>query len=257
VDATGGYLFDLNAGSKDLWTYQINPSTGALTRLSITSLVRTAAPTQLVMESSGRFLYVTSSGTQQIFGFLFNNSNGKLTALAGSPFSTGTSAGPFGLGIDREARWVFSSDGSANKLSQFTIGYATGQAGALRPASPAGIAAGTDTTAISVFDYSQSAFGKTYVFALNKSSNNLSAYGLNATTGAPSSLTKSPFAVGTAPTSLAADEWHGYVYVAGAQGIWAFSIQPATLLPVHGSPFADPHGPEALDVVTTAPVGLP
>ena len=257
VDATGGYLFDLNAGSKDLWTYQINPSTGALTRLSITSLVRTAAPAQLVMESSGRFLYVTSSGTRQIFGFLFNNSTGKLTAMAGSPFLTGTSAGPFGLGIDREARWVFSSDGAANKVSQFTIGYATGQAGTLRPASPASIAAGTDPTAISVFDLSQSAFGNTYVFALNKSSNNLSAYSLNATTGAPSSLTKSPFAVGTAPTSLAADAWHGYVYVAGAQGIWVFSIQPATLLPVHGSPFADPHSPAALDVVTTAPVGIP
>lgn len=257
ADATGGYLFAVNAGSKDLWTYQINPSTGTLTRLSITSLARTGSPTQLAIESSGRFLYVASSGTQQIFGFLFDNSNGKLTAMAGSPFSTGASDGPFGIGVDREARWVFSSDESGNKISQFSIGYATGQPGALRPASPSSIAAGTDPTVLSVFDFSQSAFGKTYVFALNKSSNNLSAYSLNATTGAPSPLTKSPFPVGTRPTSLAEDEWHGYVYVASAQGIWAFSIQPATLLPVHGSPFPDPHSPLALDVVTTAPVGLP
>lgn len=253
VDATGGYLFCINAGSDDLWTYSIYPSTGVLTKLSVTPLSPADSATQLAMDNSGRFLYVTNSGTQQIFGYIFNNSNGNLSPIAGSPFSTGASGGPFGVAIDALSQWAFSADGAANTVSQFAVGYTAGEAGALTPANPSRIAAGEDPTVISVFNFTTLPSGTSYLFTLNRTSNNLSAYSLTSK-GTLSALANSPFAVGTNPAGIGADVSDGYVYVASAAGISAFQVKSTTLLPVSGSPFPDPNNPQALDVIATAPV---
>ena len=253
VDTTGGYLFSFNAGSDELWTYSIHPSTGVLTKLSTTSLSLADAGTQMVMDNSGRFLYVANSRTQQIFGYIFNNSNGNLIPIAGSPFSTAASGGPFGVAIDPLGQWLFTSDGSANTVSQFAIGYMAGAAGALTPTTPGSFGAGGDPRTISVFNFTTLPAGTSYLFALNRASNNLSAYSFTSS-GTLSAMGNSPFAVGTNPTGMAADTWDGYVYVASTAGISAFQAKPTTLLPVSGSPFPDPNGIQALDVVATAPI---
>ena len=253
VDATGGYLFSLNLGSNDLWTYTIHPRTGALTRIAVTPLAPASSLSQLAMENSGRFLYVASSGTQQIFVFLFNNSNGKLTPIVGSPSSTGASGGPLGVALDREGRWLFSADGSANTVSQFGIQYTKGTAGLLSAASHSSISAGAVPNAISVFVSSQSA-GTTYVFASNQSSNNISAFSMGKNPGTLSPLAGSPYALGSMPTALASDQWDGFLYVASIAGIWALRVGPTGLVGVAGSPFLNSNNPRALDVVSTVPV---
>jgi phospholipase C len=253
VDATGGYLFSLNAGSDDLWTYTIHPATGALTKSAIASLAPAASVTQLAMENSGRFLYVTNSSTQQILGFVINNSTGNLTAIAGSPFSIGTSAGPTGLAIDREGRWLFTADSTANTVSQFAIQYTPGAAGTLKPTTPANITAEQGPALISVFNPARSPLASTSVFALNRSSNNISGYTIS-NSGTLSELTGSPYPVGTNPAALAADLWDGYLYVASADGIWAFNVTGTALRPVQGSPFPGANGAQAIDVVSTTPV---
>jgi phospholipase C/6-phosphogluconolactonase (cycloisomerase 2 family) len=249
VDVTGGYLFALNSGSNDLWTYTIDPSTGLLKEIATVPLAPAASPTRLAMESSGRFLYVASSATQQIFGFTFNNSNGKLTLVPESPFSTGASGGPFGLAIDRQGRWVFSSDDSANTISQFAISTTPQSAGALSPVTPPNIAADENPTEVSVFDSA----AHTYVFALTRSTDCMSAFSLDGTTGAPVPFPQCPCNL-ESPTGVVSDDWDGYLYVASAGGIWAFKIGQASLLSVQGSPFPDSNNPQALDVVTAGPV---
>jgi phospholipase C/6-phosphogluconolactonase (cycloisomerase 2 family) len=253
VDTTGGYLFCANAGSDELWTYLIHPSTGVLTKLSTRSWSPADSATQLAMDNSGRFLYLANSGTQQIFGYIFNSSNGNLSPMAGSPFSTGASGGPFGVAIDPLSQWAFSADGAANTVSQFAVGYTAGEAGALTPANPSSIPAGEDPTVISVSNFTSLPSGTSYLFALNRTSNNLSAYSVTGS-GTLSALANSPFAVGTNPAGIGADAWDGYVYVASAAGISAFQVKSTTLLPVSGSPFPDPNNPQALDVIATAPV---
>jgi hypothetical protein len=47
---------------------------------------------------------------------------------------------------------------------------------------------------------------------------------------------------------------NGYLYVSTTAGIWAFRIEQTVPGPVTGSPFPDSNGPQALDVVATAPV---
>ena len=124
-----------------------------LTKLAASSLSPADAATQLAMDNSGRFLYVANSATQQIYGYIFNNSNGNLSPMAGSPFSTGASGGPFGVAIDPLGEWLFSSDGTANTVSSFAISYAAGLAGALSPANPTGAPAGEEPEVISVSNF--------------------------------------------------------------------------------------------------------
>jgi len=250
VDSTGGYLFSLNSQSCDLWTYVIRPTSGVLTKLKVTPLASTDSPTQLVVDNSGRFLYVASSASQQIVGFIFNNSNGNLTSMAGSPFSTGASAGPIALATDREGRWLFSSDDTANTISQFSIQYAPGNAGT---PSRATVSMGQSPGAMTFFNSARSAFGNGKVFAINRASHNLAAFSV-ASSGTISPLTNSPYAAGTNPSVLGADQWDGYLYIAGTDGIWAFKIGQTILTAVKGSPFAGPNLPQAMDIIYANPV---
>ncbi len=250
VDATGGYLFSLNSQSGDLWTYVIHPSSGVLTKVAVTTLAGVASPSHLTMENSGRFLYVASSASQQILGFIFNNSNGTLIPMVGSPFSTGASSGPLALATDREGRWLFSSDDTANTISQFTIQYTPGSAGV--PAF-AGVSTGVAPGAITVFNSARSAFGDGHVFAINRAAQNISAFNV-ASTGIVTPMTNSPYTAGTNPLVLAADQWDGYLYVAGSDGIWALKVAQTSLSSVKGSPFPGPAIPQAVDIIHATPV---
>jgi hypothetical protein len=209
--------------------------------------------TRLAMDNSGRFLYAANAQTKQIFGYIFNNSNGNLSPIAGSPFATAASGGPFGVAIDPLNQWLFSSDGAANTVSQFTISLTAGLVGALTPASPTSVPAGEDPRVILVSNFTSLPTGTSYLFALNRASNDISAYSFTGS-GALSALKNSPFAVGGSPASMGADTWDGYVYVASTAGISAFQAKTTTLLQVSGSPFPDPGNPQALDVIATAPV---
>lgn len=253
VDTTGGYLFNINSGSNELWAYSIHPITGALTKISVIPLAGTS-PTQLVMDNSGRFLYLASSGSGQIYGFIFDNSNGKLISMYGSPYLTGASGGPFGLTVDYENRWVFSSDESANSVSRFNISYAAGSPGALIPASPSSIVAGLNPGVILVSTFSTLGYGMNFLFALNRSSNNLSAYTFTSNSPTPAPMTNAPFTVGERPTAMAVNASGGYVYVTSAGRISAFRVAQTSLVALKDSPFPGPSAPQAMDVISTAPV---
>jgi 6-phosphogluconolactonase (cycloisomerase 2 family) len=87
-------------------------------------------------------------------------------------------------------------------------------------------------------------------------SNNVSAYTINAVTGALSPVADSPFAAGRGPRSITVDLSGKFVYVAnfGSNNVSAFTINPTTgaLSPVAGSPFPAEGGP--FSVVTTGTI---
>jgi phospholipase C len=253
VDASGGYLFALNQGSNDLWTYTIDPVKGTLAELSTMSLAQMSAPTQLTMDSSGRFLYIASSGSQLIFGFIFDNSNGNLTPITGSPFETSSTAGPLGLVIDPLGRWVFSSDGAANTVSQFDISYKPANPGLLIPAKIPHVPTEEGPSAITLCKSDPTNWA--HLFVVNNDSNTLSAYLVNLQKDTLAPLSNSPYAIGATPTAIGCDETDGYLYIVSAEGIWSFAVAQTLLSPVKGSPFASANGPRALDIVSTVPVG--
>jgi 6-phosphogluconolactonase (cycloisomerase 2 family) len=88
--------------------------------------------------------------------------------------------------------------------------------------------------------------GGRFVYVVNDGSHNVSAYELNATTGALRPVPGSPFALGYSPSGfreITIDPGGTFAYVVSDAGVSAFSIDAKTgaLTPVPGSPFATTH----------------
>ncbi|MGB8965284.1 MAG: beta-propeller fold lactonase family protein [Candidatus Cybelea sp.] len=101
-----------------------------------------------------------------------------------------------------------------------------------------------------------------FAYVTNLSSNNVSAYAINASTGALTQLTGSPFAAGYQPTSVAVDANGKFLYVAnngsvsghysGNVSAYAINAHTGVLTPIKGSPFPAGDGPTG---VATDPTG--
>ncbi len=101
-----------------------------------------------------------------------------------------------------------------------------------------------------------------FVYVSNLSSNNVSAYAINAGTGALTQLTGSPFAAGCQPSGVAIDASGKFLYVAnngsisghypGNVSAYAINAHTGVLTPVRGSPFAAGDRPTG---VATDPAG--
>ena len=94
-----------------------------------------------------------------------------------------------------------------------------------------------------------------FAYVANFTSDDVSAYTINATTGALTPVPGSPFAAGLEPVSVAVSQNGQFAYVAndGSNDVSAYTINATTgaLTPVPGSPFAAGSAP--LSVTTTAP----
>lgn len=91
-----------------------------------------------------------------------------------------------------------------------------------------------------------------FAYIANSSANSISAYAINAATGALTPVTGSPFAAGTLPISVATDPLGRFVYVANQSSgnISAYTINTRTgaLTAVAGSPFLTGMTPRSVAV---------
>jgi DNA-binding beta-propeller fold protein YncE len=80
-----------------------------------------------------------------------------------------------------------------------------------------------------------------YAYVVDDASSNVSAYAINATTGALKAVKGSPFAAGTGPEYVAVDPAAKFAYVpnVGSNNISGYAIESTgALKPLKGSPFA-------------------
>ena len=98
----------------------------------------------------------------------------------------------------------------------------------------------------------------TFAYAANYKTGNISAFVINAGTGALVAVTGSPFAAGTNPNSAAIDPSGNFLYVANmnADSVSAYAIDALTgvLTEVIGSPFATGTAPYAVTIMPTTAV---
>ena len=91
-----------------------------------------------------------------------------------------------------------------------------------------------------------------YLYVSNYSSNDVSAYAINSSSGTLTTISSSPFPVGVAPTSLKTDPSGQFLYVANSGGgsVSVLRIDSSTgaLSDVSGSPFAAGNGPISVAV---------
>src|SRR5438445_382097 len=95
-----------------------------------------------------------------------------------------------------------------------------------------------------------------FAYVANNTGNNVSAYTIDATTGALTPISGSPFAAGLAPHGVAVDPSGKFAYVTNGNGnnVSAYTIAATigALTPVSGSPFAAGSVPRG---VAVAPSG--
>jgi DNA-binding beta-propeller fold protein YncE len=149
----------------------------------------------------------------------------------------------------------------SNNASAYTVDATTG---ALTPVPSSPFAAGLDPAGVAVDPTGQFAYvsncGNESLGRQASSPGNVSAYTIDATTGALSPINGSPFAAGTTALSVTVDPTGQFVYLTNrdSNNVSAFTIDSTTgaLTPVAGAPF--PAGANPLAVATAAgPQPLP
>jgi DNA-binding beta-propeller fold protein YncE len=92
-----------------------------------------------------------------------------------------------------------------------------------------------------------------FVYVANFNSNNVSAFTINPSTGGLVAVLRSPFAVGTNPSSLTIDMSGKFLYVTNLAGVSTFTINASTgALAPAGSPVSA--GPGSIAVTTTGKI---
>ena len=99
IEPTGQYIFVADSTSNQIFSFTINPSTGALTAntIAVPAATTGTTPVALGVDISGQYLYCINSGSNDISIFKINLTNGTLSPV-GTTVSTGGTT-PIGLAI--------------------------------------------------------------------------------------------------------------------------------------------------------------
>jgi 6-phosphogluconolactonase len=229
------FLFASNDGSNNVSAFTINASTGALTAVG-TPVATGSSPELMAVTPNGKFLYVANVGGANVSAYSIDRTTGTLTAVPGSPFTTTGDDFPLGIAVDPSGKFVYTANIST--ISAFSINATSGALTDV-PGTPFLPDPGTSATPN---DLRVDPSGK-FLYVSNSGPPVVSAFTINATSGALTAVAGSPFAT-TAPSlfGLAVDPTGKFVYVVDDTNntILAFSINATSgaLTAVAGSPFA-------------------
>jgi 6-phosphogluconolactonase len=206
VDSSGQFAYVTNKASNNVSGYTINATTGALTAISGSPFATGTSPISVAVDPNDRFVYVANQASNNISGFSINLSTGGLVALATSPY--GPLAGGFtSVTFDPSGGFVYlagSGGVSAYVIQTNPTDDETLPPPAFPPVLPlygqltpvTGSPFGGGTPGFAAVDYTG-----TFLYAANKSSNDVSAYTLNL--GVLKPIAASPFPTGSGPGSIA------------------------------------------------------
>jgi hypothetical protein len=179
VNPAGTFLFVSDSATGDISVFSISPTTGALTAVG-SPFPSGIAAAQLATDGLGDYLYATAGlGGAQVAAMSIGSS-GALTLVPGSPFSfpmakvLGENSGKYLLGIT----------GLTNDIHVFTI-----TSGVIAEAT----AAGSPFTTASLPENMVVSPNGNFVYAFDGEETPMEGYSLNASTGALTAVSGSPF----------------------------------------------------------------
>ncbi len=241
INPAGSRVYATNEVTDDVSVYNINSSTGALTQLSGSPFSLEApetGPQSIVIDPSGRFAYVANS-TDSISAFSVNASTGALTLLTNAPYVTGDNPGS--VTIDPTGRFLYTANINSDDVTAFRIDHETGELTLI------GTVAAENTPNSIAADPT----GR-FIYAANVGigAYNVSAYSIDASSGALSEITGSPFAAGSAPFSLSVDPLGEFVYVANqsSRTVTPYTINQTTGALTAGTDVATESNPQSITV---------
>jgi DNA-binding beta-propeller fold protein YncE len=120
---------------------------GSLKEVSGSPYAVGTGPTAVIVDPTGSYVYVANKGSNNISAFTLTAASGQLTAIAGSPFSSG-GVQPIGIVNDNSKQFVAvinnQANGSSGNSDMQVFKFDTTTGGKLDPVSTA--TTGTDPT---------------------------------------------------------------------------------------------------------------
>lgn len=237
------YVSDLKNSSLDAWS--INLGTGALTTIPGSPFSLTSSPFGSGVSASNQanVVYVAEAGQIEAFKA---DSTGVLSAVAGSPFPSGSN---LYLTVDPLGRFLFASDDDPpGSVFVFTID----SAGALHAVAGSPFPTTTNPLGNTQPDEIMVDSTGSFVYTTLRATGQVAAFSIDASSGVLTTVPGSPFPAGNGPITLTTANKFVYVSNATDQTISGYSITPVTgvLTPLSGSPF-----PIRAGALTTDPSG--
>jgi len=205
VDPTGRFLYVTNHHSSDISAYTINPMTGALTPISgspfedLEEEEEETGPFEIAIAPSGTTLYVTNHFTDNVVGFSINTSTGALTEFSGAPFPAGDE--PFGIVIAPSGQFVYVANRASANVYAYSVSPTNGALTQLQ-SSPYSVQTEEEECGASPYELALDGTGR-FLYVPNNGCGNISAFSVDAVSGALTPLAGSPFTAGNGPYGVA------------------------------------------------------
>ena len=249
-----GYVLG-DVSPEQITVFSINATTGAPTKVAGSPFtIGGNLAFSMVIAPSGKFIYVLEGtfGGNDIVAVSVDATTGALKPVTGSPFAAGDN--PISATVDPKGTLLYLTnhgstppDAGANEVWTYTIaenGSLTVLNKARTQQGPASVALGGGSASVT--------YTPKFAYAANNGSNNVSAYTINTSTGALTSITGSPFNAGMFPVFVTTDPLGKFAYVANnsSNNVSAYTINASTgfLTPVTKSPFAAGLAPNSVAV---------
>jgi 6-phosphogluconolactonase (cycloisomerase 2 family) len=252
VDPAGAFLYVANSVSSDVSVFSRDLATGTLTQVQGSPFPTGSGQeiSGMAISPDGKTIYVSNFGSSNVSA-LSVGATGKLTAVAGSPFAV--DADPRQLQLDPGGKFAYVPILSACEVEIFSIeanGALSSPKRIRTRQQAAAIAFSVGTTAVK--------YSPKFFYATNLTSNNLSAFSVDATSGVLTPIFGAPFATGANPFGVAADPWAKFVYASNGfnsvtnkaeKSISGFIVASnGALTQIPGSPFPAGSGTTGLTV---------
>ena len=266
IDPSGKYAYATNSGSNDLSQYSIGAD-GSLSPLIPVTAPAYNGPYSIALthgtasvSAVPKFAYAANFGSDDVSGYTIDGSSGALAGIGSSPSSAGTQ--PYSVAVDPSGKFAYVANYFTNDVSAYTIDAGTGALTRIDCGGGAGCNGQNFLAGTNPFSITVDPLGR-FVYVINFGTNDVSAYTIDASTGALTQIdcgggiacNGSDFKAGTNPVSVVVYPSGQYAYVAnngdsnveqytiGADGSLA-PMSPATV-PTGASPSAvtvDPLG---------------
>ncbi|MDO8291300.1 MAG: beta-propeller fold lactonase family protein [Gallionella sp.] len=230
------------------------PATGTVATSAVTVTITCATPIP-------QFAFVANYNSNDVSAYRITN--GVLAAITGSPFSAGI--GPRSVTVVPSGKFAYVANINSSDISAYTINAGTGAltqiscVGGTTICNSNNFLAGTNPVAVTVDPSGH------FAYVANLNSGDISAYTINATTGALTQIScvggtticnSNNFRAGNNPSSVTVDHSGQFAYVANANddSVSAYTIDAATgaLTAVADSPYTAGTGPQSLDIDPTS-----
>lgn len=103
IDSTGTYLYEARSGNNAGLVVNTISANGVLTPTTATTYTAGTQPYSVVLDNSGTYVYVANRGDNTVSGWTIGT-GAALTAIAGSPFSSGVAV--TSLGADSTGKYI-------------------------------------------------------------------------------------------------------------------------------------------------------